>query len=62
MNGIKNKGKKMKIRKRKQYEEEIHTEMERATKILLHHISLNYLKFANNVLKINNKYFKEGEQ
>ena len=62
MIGIKNKGRKMKIRKRKQYDKEIHEAMNKATKILLHHISQNYLRFANEVFKINQKYFKMEEE
>ena len=58
MNGIKSKERKMKIRQRKQYDKEIHETMNKATRILLHHISQNYLRFANEVLKINKKYFK----
>ena len=48
----------MKIRKQKKYDKEIHEAMEKATKILLHHIGQNYLRFANEVFKINQKYFK----
>lgn len=52
----------MKIRKQKQYDIEIHTAMNKATRILLHHIGQNYLRFANEVLKINKKYFKMEEE
>ena len=52
----------MKIRQRNKYDKEIHEAMNKATRILLHHISQNYLKFANEVLKINKKYFKMEEE
>ncbi len=48
---------KLKIRKRKQYEKEIHAAMMKTTGILMHHLGQNYLRFANEILKINEKYF-----
>lgn len=48
----------MKIRKQKQYEKEIHEAMDKAIRILTHHLGQNYLRFANEVFKINQKYFK----
>jgi len=48
----------MKIRQRKRYDKEIHEAMNKATRIIMHHIGRNYLRFANEVFKINQKYFK----
>jgi len=49
---------KMKQRQKKQYEKEIHEAMEKSIKILMHHLGQNYLRFSNEVFKINQKYFK----
>jgi len=51
----------MKIRQRKRYDKEIHEAMMKSIKVIQHHVGQNYLRFANEVFKINQKYFKMGE-
>ena len=48
---------KQKIKQRKRYEKEIHEAMMKSIRILQHHIGQNYLRFANEVMNINQKYF-----
>lgn len=52
----------MKKRQRKKYEKEIEETLEKHFRILQHHLSQNFQRFANEVYKINSRYFNLTEE
>lgn len=48
----------------KQYERKVNELLEKYSKIMIHHIEGNFLRFANEIYKLNSEFFeiKEKEQ